>query len=332
MNARFGLFVREVVKLMDLPDSCSYPVVPDPVQYPNDNAYVLSTICVDCKMLVINNLEMYEQHFLGNKTFRKGREWISELDIALVNESMVKHVVDFHVLGDDSLPSDHAPVSLTLALPCIDLEDLECRAEHLGGHAALQDLASASGTDAKPINMSNVDNKLFLRNVLENELPNVNLTIDTSVKQVTDVLYSCIKNARSNVGWSNGNINNDDIDSENRWDRMLKDKDDERIWKAVNWKGDYCEFQNKTVDKPTDEEFKHFFENISDGHPNVEFDDIGIVYIPMLDDPITEYEISRESKCMNSNKACGLDGISPGIFKLLPGSWLLLLTGLFQSI
>ena len=35
---------------------------------------------------------------------------------------------------------------------------------------------------------------------------------------------------------------------------------------------------------------------------------------------------------MNSNKACGLDGITPGIFKLLPSTWLLLLATLFNNL
>ena len=156
------------------------------------------------------------------------------------------------------------------------------------------------------------------------------MNIDASVKQVTDVLYSCIENARSTVAGSNSSDN--DADFENRWDRIIKNKDDERIWKAVNWKGEYCEVDNKEVERPTDEEFKQFFENFSESHPNVLFDDYGRVTVPILDDPITEREVSREAKCMNSNKACGLDGITPGIFKLLPGPWLLLLATLFNNI
>ena len=35
---------------------------------------------------------------------------------------------------------------------------------------------------------------------------------------------------------------------------------------------------------------------------------------------------------MNSNKACGLDGVTLGIFKFLPATWLLLLATLFNNL
>ena len=35
---------------------------------------------------------------------------------------------------------------------------------------------------------------------------------------------------------------------------------------------------------------------------------------------------------MNPNKACGLDGLTPGVFRLLPESWLLLLATLFNCV
>ena len=101
---------------------------------------------------------------------------------------------------------------------------------------------------------------------------------------------------------------------------------------GVDWKGNYCKVENNQVTKPTDEQFKHFYESMSESHSRLQFNDVGNVTIPILDDPITENEVLQEAKCMNSNKTCGLDGVTPGIFKLLPGPWLLLLATLFNNL
>ena len=50
INACFRSMVRELPVQAQVPDSegYSYPIIPDDVRAPNDNAYVLSTIC-SCK-------------------------------------------------------------------------------------------------------------------------------------------------------------------------------------------------------------------------------------------------------------------------------------------
>ena len=52
----------------------------------------------------------------------------------------------------------------------------------------------------------------------------------------------------------------------------------------------------------------------------------------MLDDLITAQEVMTQVKKLNSNKACGPDGIPPGIFNVLPPNWLLTLSGSFSNI
>ena len=54
--------------------------------------------------------------------------------------------------------------------------------------------------------------------------------------------------------------------------------------------------------------------------------------MPILDDHITPLEVEQQVKVMKSDKACGSDGVPPGIFKLLPGQWNLLLTNLFNVV
>lgn len=54
--------------------------------------------------------------------------------------------------------------------------------------------------------------------------------------------------------------------------------------------------------------------------------------IPVLDEVITPYEVKHQMKLLHPDKACGPDGLAPGILKLLPAQWILLLTNIFNSI
>ncbi len=54
MNARFGASVRQQLSFVEVPlcDSVSYPVMPDDVNVPSENAFILSSICQETNMLV----------------------------------------------------------------------------------------------------------------------------------------------------------------------------------------------------------------------------------------------------------------------------------------
>ena len=66
MNARFGQYVRSLVQgeLPDI-DNYSYPVLPDDVQLPNENAFILSSVCKESGLLVLNNLQTPTNHFVS---------------------------------------------------------------------------------------------------------------------------------------------------------------------------------------------------------------------------------------------------------------------------
>ena len=70
LNARFGPSVRDILPSIVVPgsDNCTYPVIPDQVNRPNDNAQTMSTICMEQKLVVINNLKIGEKHFKSNLT------------------------------------------------------------------------------------------------------------------------------------------------------------------------------------------------------------------------------------------------------------------------
>ncbi len=108
LNARFGTLARELPERVKLPDSInySYPYLPDDVRLPNDNALILSNICVETGMLLVNNLKTPTDHFYSDKTYRKGCEWVSEIDTCTVSSNLVSDVSGFAVIKNDSLPSD----------------------------------------------------------------------------------------------------------------------------------------------------------------------------------------------------------------------------------
>lgn len=181
-------------------------------------------------MLILNNLKTQSKHFVSDKTYRKG----NELHTCILCPNMLINVCDFCLIRNESLPSDHAPIYLSVMLPGVDKEQFKCRTEQLGDLAELYGQAAKdTNTTTSPINTNIVDVQLFLRNLSEREMPDVNANVDESVTQVAELLYTCVENARC--------LNNDDnnVASQDRWERILNDKDNLRIWKAVNWKGEY---------------------------------------------------------------------------------------------
>ncbi len=55
------------------------------------------------------------------------------------------------------------------------------------------------------------------------------------------------------------------------------------------------------------------------------------VNVPILDEPITAIQV-EQVELMKSYKACGLDGVSPSVFKILPVSWIIIITTLLNGI
>ena len=112
----------------------------------------------------------------------------------------------------------------------------------------------------------------------------------------------------------------------------MEDKDDARIWRAINWRGDF-EVSHNEEQCPTHQEFKEFFENTLNSQTNLELsDDLRTnMNVPILDEPIMPTQVEQQAKLMKSDKACGLDGVSAGIFKILPVLLILIITSLFNN-
>ena len=89
----------------------SSPSLPDSIHQSNEKANVLRGICVEDGLMVLNNVKVHEQHFKGGKTYKKGNEWVSELDLCIVSYNMLKYMNDLRVIYENDLPSDHGPLA-----------------------------------------------------------------------------------------------------------------------------------------------------------------------------------------------------------------------------
>ena len=332
MNARFGKCVRDMAEMYDLPDvTITYPTIEDDVGAMNDNAELLSSICLDNNLLVLNNLKTQDRHYVSSKTYRKRNIWVSELDTCIVSPCLLEHIHDFAVNKRADLPSDHAPISVSMVSPGTHLDNILARAELLGDHAVLYGSASRCRVARKPVRFSNIDRQKFTENTSVLDEAMVNEDINVFAKSVSDVLYGCVEKSRStecvNVG--------EDAAHLNRWERLLGDADDARVWQAISWKGDFESSRHNTgvSNVPSDEEFKAHFENVlNPSPPPPPLNIVGEVTIPVLDDPISPAEVERQIKKLKVDKACGPDGLTPGVFTMLPAQWLVVITTLFNSV
>ena len=173
------------------------------------------------------------------------------------------------------------------------------------------------------------------------------------VSDISNVLYGYASDCRtseSNIAISNasnsmsGTSNRNSVLTRNsannlnnysRWERLLHDPDDSRVWKAIDWKGQFTENATDS-NSPSDNDFKNFYESQNTQYsedPLLNFQNLdNNLNIPILDDRFVPLEVSNQIDNMKSDKTCGLDGIPPGIFKLLTPAWIILITALFNII
>ena len=159
LNARFGTSVRNMLALSNIPDVSmyEYPIIPDEISTPNNNAYILSNLCIDNNLLVLNNLKTHDNYFPSKKTFKKRNQWISELDTVTVSYNLLEYIYNFNVHQTLWLPSDHAPLSFDIKLPKFNLDSLMKRASNLGGHASLMVKTAQVKLVNRPIKFNQID-------------------------------------------------------------------------------------------------------------------------------------------------------------------------------
>lgn len=333
MNARFGKRVREILPYVQEQEShpYSYPHINDDVNVANDNAEVLSSICMNNKLLVLNNLKTCKNNFVSDKTYRKRDVWISELDVCIVSPQLLDSINDFSVMQRIDLPSDHAPITATVNVTGVDLDNLSVRASTLGGHAVLLGTAGRSRLVRKPVRFCEIDKENFVRHIAQ-QMPCIqDDDVNSYVNNLSDTLYTY---AKSSV------VLNEEVSPVSRmelgrWERLMEDDDDARVWKAIDWKGNYSTSTHSDSNLPSDAEFRDHFEKVLNPARETQNDlsDLSTdINIPVLDEPISPLEVQNQIKRMKVNKACGPDGIPPGVFSLMSPQWLVTIATLFSCI
>jgi hypothetical protein len=323
MNARAG----PLQTLNSQNNEIRYTQNPDPVI--NTHGKELISLCKTQDMLPINHLKINKITCDGKLTFRKRQEWISQLDWAICSKQLVHNIADYQILQDTTLPTDHAPITLKLS-------GLKQSPEHILSCANHLDEYVQPGIIYKkyPTTASHIDHQLLNENLpqtgdlLENS---IHQSIDSLCEKLADTIYSATRTSRKT---SNPQIRAQIQNASQRWNEILRSNDDKKLWSSINWKGTF-DVPTSGAERPDDATFARHFENLLNPegmrdprnyHPPRH------IYIPILDDPIQPHEVDQCIKRLKPNKAAGIDCISPGILKLLPDTWIILLTTIFNII
>ena len=111
----------------------------------------------------------------------------------------------------------------------------------------------------------------------------------------------------------------------------MNEKDSKLIWRAINWNGT---FDRILKTQPSDDGQANYFKTLFETRvtDNLDINTQPSTYIPILDDPITELEVENGIKIIKSNKAAGIDGVSPSVLKFLNESCIICLTVILSII
>ena len=324
INARLGKKLRELPDDLDIND-LSYPTIPDPIQTANTNANIIYSMCCEEKLAIVNNAKIKNKHFNSKLTYKQGRIWTSELDLCIMSPNLLDSITNFNIIQDFSLPSDHAPLSITLK-QCLCLDTLLEHATYLGDHAVFYS-RNKRNVCKKPIKYSQVDPPCFLNKLSLYELPSIDIEIESVVKNMSETLYDCAADSRVSVQPPQTDL------SISRWDRLLDGNSDKQVWAAINWQGLVNDINPLESIGPSDEQFKEFFDQALNSDELTSLDQItSNTYVPVLDDPINEYEVREQIANLKIDKAAGTDGIPPGVIKILPPTWIMFITVLLNKL
>ena len=109
--------------------------------------------------------------------------------------------------------------------------NLLVRATSLGGHAALHGKAGRFRLIKKPLKYYKINKDSFLRNITQlMSCIRVDDDLNSCVSNLSDALYVC---AKSSVTEDEERVRVDRMEL-GRWERLLEDKDDSRVWEAIN--------------------------------------------------------------------------------------------------
>ncbi len=287
----------------------------------------LLNLCKNHGLKPINHMQYKGQSYMGNFTYKQGRQWVSQLDWALCSKPVLPAIKEFNILQQTAIQTNHAALHLSVSVPIVSIQQIVERSRMLGSYPVHTPTLSK-----KPVPFCVIDKDKFMEVCPSTQSLWDNMTddVDSNVKAVTEALYTACSSSKKKTIYSNHrNVN----DATERWQLLLEMGEPKQIWNAIDWNGKF-ESPHQDKQKPNDQEFKAHFEKLLNppgGHVNLDIPQVDM-YVPVLDDPICPSEVEAEIKRLKPNKAAGVDGIPPGILRLLPDDWLLLITYIYNCV
>ena len=275
----------------------------------------LLNLCSNNSMVIANHL-MYSNRQLGGQlSFKRGQQWISELDLCLANHECIVQIAEVST-RQDIVGSDHAPLCVTIDIPSASITNIDILRERAGMLGQTHHQIKDMNTLRKTSSYRNTDLNQLTRMLedippptitSQDQLPN---TVESGCCTIMDTAALCIK---TDVGATQARWD----PTQPRWARILEAKDPKSIWKSVNWKGT---FDSTEETQPSENIFKDHFERLlNQADTTITNNDIDVEtapYIPVLDDPFVNNEVVIAINSLNQNKS--YSGICPGILKVLP--------------
>ena len=293
----------------------------------NSNGDLLKSIYFDRNLVLVNNLIFSDKTFSDSLTFRRKEQWISQLDYCIVSQERLDAIQRFDVIQDLTLPSDHAIISVGMSInqSYVIKKDLRQSVQSLMDYTETR---NTTNIVKKVIPIDRIDIQELRKNASNISVPESPLNLYefyTYCNKIYSALYELSSRslARNTKAWDT---------SLSRWTRLLNSKDSSSIWKVINWKG---ELQDQPECEPTEEKFKQHFEALLNPSDRVSINTADFIvspYITILDDDVSYNEVNDFIDQCKPNKACDMNGLSPGIFKFLPAQWILTIVSLCNIV
>ena len=293
----------------------------------NSNGKSVIKVCLACDIKPLNHLMYKSQSFEGNLTYKKGGKWTSQLDWCLVSAKALDSVSSFSVLQSAGLPTDHAPIA-------VELKGFEPSSTEILARSAMLGASHTPPTQLcrKAIPFNIIDQSAF-KSLLPPP-PQILFTsndVNSLAASISDTLYQTASEAKLPPPVPNHN-GSGCATSHQRWSQLIKSGDSRAIWKSIDWKGKFTTSPD-TKEAPNDQEFcRHYDQLMNPPVEEPQYTPAQPLYIPILDDPISPNEVYECINNLDSSKAAGIDGVAPGVLKLISAQWIILLTLLFNCV
>ena len=228
----------------------------DNISRPNNNARKLTHICREWDLLLLNNLVTPTCQYHGSLTYRQRNNWISELDICLTSLPTIKNLSSPAFNTDTKMPSNHAPISVTLNTGDYRSQDLtETLLQASSPHHTTSQTCHKATKCKRPVRFREMNCPNFTQNIQQAELPTFQGNLDLWTNAVCDVIYENVNNSKKMACDKKSQEQ-----SQDRWTKLIETNDSRDLWKAINWSGDIAKKQEN--ERPTDEQFKQHFEEL----------------------------------------------------------------------